>query len=144
MFVDFCLALGKNLLFLLVEQSPHLCILATLLSKSPRPFSNRSPRSFGHRRRRQTDRQIFSLRVMALYSVSFTKHPRVHRHRIRRPRECVGLDRSLLEAVGVALITCVEVDLVKRIHTVFGRNAQHVVYEIQMREEMEGVRQEGA
>ena len=64
------------------------------------------------------------------------------RHRIRRPRECVGLDRSLLDAVDVALITCVEVGFVKRIHTVFGRTAQQVVYEIQMREEVGGVRQE--
>ena len=34
-----------------------------------------------------------------------------------------------------------EVGLVKRVHTLFGRNAQ-VVYELQVREEVEGVRQE--
>ena len=37
---------------------------------------------------------------------------------------------------------CVEVGLVKRVHTLFVRNAQQVVYEFQVREEMEGVRQE--
>ena len=55
---------------------------------------------------------------------------------------CVGLDVSLLEVLGVGLITCVEVGLVKRVHTLFGRNAQQVVYELQVREEVEGVRQE--
>ena len=37
---------------------------------------------------------------------------------------------------------CVEVGLVKRVHTLFGRNAQQVVYELQVWEEVEGVRQE--
>ena len=61
----------------------------------------------------------------------------------RRVQELyAGLDRSLLEVVGVGLITCVEVGLVKRVHTLFGRNAQQVVYELQVREEVEGVRQE--
>ena len=36
---------------------------------------------------------------------------------------------------------CVEVDLVKRVHTLFGQNAQ-VVNELQVGEEVEGVRQE--
>ena len=35
-----------------------------------------------------------------------------------------------------------EVGLVKRVHTLFGRNAQQVVCELQVREEVEGVRQE--
>ena len=34
-----------------------------------------------------------------------------------------------------------EVGLVKRVHILFGRNAQQVVYELQVREEVEGVRQ---
>ena len=38
--------------------------------------------------------------------------------------------------------SCVEVGLVKRVHTLFVRNAQQVVYELQVREEVEGVRQE--
>ena len=38
-------------------------------------------------------------------------------------------------------VFCVGVGLVKRIHTLFGRNAQ-VVYELQVGEEVEGVRQE--
>ena len=80
-----------------------------------------------------------------MYSVSFTKHT----------LECgvivlgvlgkpfVGEDRrrGLLEVVGVGLITCVRVGLVKRVHTLFGRDAQ-VVYELQVEEEVEGVRQE--
>ena len=33
---------------------------------------------------------------------------------------CVGLDVSLLEVVGVGLITCEEVGVVKRVHTLFG------------------------
>ena len=79
----------------------------------------------------------------------------MQRHRIRRPRENLcrrrtaaslgalcRLDRSLFEVVGVGLMTCVEVGLVKRVHTLFGRNAQQVVYELQVREEVEGVRQE--
>ena len=34
---------------------------------------------------------------------------------------CVGLDVSLLEVVGVGLITCEEVGVVKRVHTLLGR-----------------------
>ena len=52
-----------------------------------------------------------------------------------------GLDISLLEVVGVGLITCGEEELVRQVHTLFGRDAQ-VVYELQVQEEMEGVRQE--
>ena len=92
---------------------------------------------------------------MAMYSVSFTKHtlecgvivlgvlgkPFVGEERRRGQELCVGLDRSLLEVVGVGLITCVGVGLVKRVHTLFGRNAQ-VVYELQVGEKVEGVRQE--
>ena len=78
----------------------------------------------------------------------------MQRHRTRRPRETLcrtvpaassgALCRTrqkFLEVVGVGLITCVEVGLVKRVHTLFGRNAQ-VVYELQVGEEVEGVRQE--
>ena len=36
---------------------------------------------------------------------------------------------------------CGEEELVKKVHTLFGRNAQ-VVYELQVQEEMDGVRQE--
>ena len=92
---------------------------------------------------------------MALYSVSFTKHtlkcgvivlgvlgkPFVGEERRRGQELCVGLDRSLLKVVGVGLITCVGVGLVSGGHTRFRRNAQ-VVYELQVGEEVEGVRQE--
>ena len=33
---------------------------------------------------------------------------------------CVGLDVSLLDVVGVGLITCEGVGLVRRVHTLFG------------------------
>ena len=59
----------------------------------------------------------------------------------RRGQEvCVGLDVSLLEVLGVGLITCEGVGLVNGGHTLFGRSAQ-VVYQLQG-EEVEGVRQE--
>ena len=91
-----------------------------------------------------------------MYSVNFTKHtlecsvivlgvrgkPFVGEERRRVQELCVGLDGSLLEVVGVGLITCVEVNLVKRVHTLFVRSAQQVVYELQVREEVEEVRQE--
>ena len=139
--VNCCLALGKNSLFLSVQQNFNLC-------------SNRSPRSFGHRRRRLTDRQVFSLRVMDMYSVSFAKHtlecsiivvgvlgkPLLGEERRRGQELCVGLDVSLLEVVGVGLITCEGVGLVNGGHTLFCRSAQ-VLYELQG-EEVEGVRQE--
>ena len=81
---------------------------------------------------------------MAMYSVNFTKHtlecrvivlgvlgkPFVGEERRRVWELCVGLDRSLLEVVGVGLVTCVEVGLMNR------------VYELQVREEVEWVRQE--
>ena len=92
---------------------------------------------------------------MAMYSVSFAKHtlecgvivlgvlgkPFVGEERRRGQELCLGLDRSLLEVGGVVLITCVGVGLVKRVHTLLGRNAQ-VVYELQVGEEVEEVRQE--
>ena len=37
---------------------------------------------------------------------------------------CVGLDRSLLEVVGVGLITCEGVGLVRQVHTLFSGSAQ--------------------
>ena len=81
-------------------------------------------------------------------------YPRVQRHRSRRPQKRLCRRRAaaspgapcrarlrLLEVVGVGLITCGEEELVRQVHTLFGRNAQ-VVYELQVQEEMEGVRQE--
>ena len=77
----------------------------------------------------------------------------MQRHRSVRQKPFVGeerrrvqelylwLDRSLLEVVGVGLITCGEVELVRQVHTLFVRSAQQVVYELQVREEVEGVRQ---
>ena len=94
---------------------------------------------------------------MAMYSVSFTKHTLqcsaivfgvrgktfVGEERRRVQELCVGLDGSLLKVVGVGLITCVEVELVRLVHTLVVRSAQvKVVYELQVREEVEGVRQE--
>ena len=89
-------------------------------------------------------------------SVSFTKHTLecsvialgvrrrdfVGEERRRVQELCVGLDGSLIEVVGVGLITCAEVELVRQVHTLFVRSAQQVVYELHVREEVEGVRQE--
>ena len=80
-----------------------------------------------------TDRQVFSLRVMDMYSVSFTQHilecgvivlgvlgkPLLGEERRRGQELCVGLDVSLLEVVGVGLIICEGVGLVNRGHTPF-------------------------
>ena len=155
MFVNSCLALCKNLLFLLVEQSPNLCFLVSLFNGSPRSVSNQSRRSVGHWRRRQTDRQVFSWRVISMCSVCLVKHilecsvivvgvrrrdfVGEERRRVQELR--VGLDWGLLEVVGVGLITCGEEELVRRVHTLCVQSAQ-VVYELQVQEEMERVRQE--
>ena len=40
------------------------------------------------------------------------------------------------------LLNCVEVGLVRQVHTLFVRSAQQVVHELQVQEEVEGVRQE--
>ena len=58
---------------------------------------------------------------------------------------CVGLDVSLLEVVGVGLITCEEVGVVKRVHLLSGEvrrvaTALNVVEEVQ--EEMQEVKDE--
>ena len=78
---------------------------------------------------------------MAMYSVLREAYPRVRCHRTRRPRRtfawrtaggggegrrgggqglCVGLDVRLLGVVGVGLITCEGVGVVKRVHTLLG------------------------
>ena len=63
------------------------------------------------------------------------------RRRVQELR--VGLDYRLLEVVGVGLITCGEEDLVRQVDTLFVRSAQQVeVYELQVQEEVEGVRRE--
>ena len=91
-----------------------------------------------------------------MYSVSFSKQnlecsvivfgvrgkTYVGEERRRVHELCVGLDSSLLEVVGVGLITYAEAGLVRQIHTLFVRSAQQVVHELQVREEVEGVRQE--
>ena len=63
-----------------------------------------------------------------LSGVLYKASPRARRHRNPHPRGtlagklwvvqglCVGLDVSLLEVVGVGLITCEEVGVVKRVH----------------------------
>ena len=63
------------------------------------------------------------------------------RRRVQELR--VGLDIGLLEVVSVGLIICGEEELAGQVHTLFVRSAQHVVvYELQVQEEVEGVRQE--
>ena len=70
---------------------------------------------------------------MDMYSVSFTQHilecgvivlgvvgkPSLGERR-RGQELCLGLDVSRLEVVGVGLITCEGVGLVKRVHTLLG------------------------
>ena len=89
-----------------------------------------------------------------MYSVSFTQHilecgvivlgvlgkPLLGEERRRRQELFVGLDVSLLEVVGVGLITCEGVGLVNGDPSLFVRSAQ-VLYELHG-EEVEGVRQE--
>ena len=94
---------------------------------------------------------------MAGCSVSFAKHTLEcsvivvgvrgkllvgeERRRVQELR--VGLDGSLLGVEAVGFITCGEVELVRQVHTLFVRSAkQVVVFELQVREEVEGVLQE--
>ena len=87
--------------------------------------TTQSPRSFGHGRRRLTDRQAFSLGVIDMYSVCIVKHLLergvVVIHILEEPvlgelwvgqRLCEGLDISLHEVVVLGLITCEEVGFV--------------------------------
>ena len=60
-------------------------------------------------------------------------YPRVQRHRCQRPQKRLCRRRA---AVGVGLITCGEEELVRQVHTLFGRSAQ-VLYELQVQEEKE-------
>ena len=56
---------------------------------------------------------------------------------------CVGLDVSLLEVVGVGLITCEGVGVVKRVHTLFGgvhRLATALKEVEEVREEVQEIR----
>ena len=58
---------------------------------------------------------------------------------------CVGLDVSLLEFVGVVLIFCEEVGVVKRVHTLFGgvhRVATALKVVEELREEVQEIRDE--
>ena len=64
------------------------------------------------------------------------------RRRARKECRLDELKQAPLAAISGRDVPCVEVGLVKRVHTLFGRNAQQVVYELQVREEVEGVRQE--
>ena len=94
---------------------------------------------------------------MAMYSVSFAKHtlecsvivvgvrgkPLVGEEQRRVQELRVGVDRSLLEVVGAGLIPCGEVELVRQVHTLsLGGVRSKVVHELQVREEVEGARQE--
>ena len=58
---------------------------------------------------------------------------------------CVGLDVSLPEVVGVGLITCEEVGVIKRVHTLFGgvhRLATALKEVEEVREEAQGIKDE--
>ena len=107
--------------------------LTTRHNRTPCSLSNGSPRSLGHGRRRLTDRQAFSLGVIDMYSVCFVKHILERGVNVIDIHEepllgellvgqglCVGLDVSLLEVVGVGLITCVGEGLVSWPHLLVG------------------------
>ena len=58
---------------------------------------------------------------------------------------CVGHDVSLLEVVGVGLITCEEVGVVKRVHTLLGgvhRFARNLKEVEEVRQEVREVKDE--
>ena len=55
---------------------------------------------------------------------------------LHNPHMCDAFSSPSLDS-----ILCGEEELVRQVHTLFGRNAQ-VVYELQVQKEMEGVRQE--
>ena len=126
-FLKLRLTFGEDLLFLSVHKSSNLCVFSVWLqttchNRPPCSFHNGSHRSFGHGRRRLTDRQAFSLGVIDMHSVCVTKHP-LERGVIVIPileepllgdlwvgqGLCVGLDLSLHEVVFLGLITCGEV-----------------------------------
>ena len=52
------------------------------------------------------------------------------------------VDSASTELLRKVSVACGEVELVRQVHTLFVRSAQQVVYELQVREEVEGVRQE--
>ena len=62
---------GEDLLPLSVQKSPNLCEFRVLFLTC---FNNGLPGSIGHRRRRLTNRQAFSLGVMDLFSVCVKEH----------------------------------------------------------------------
>ena len=87
---------------------------------------------------------------MAMYSVSFAKHTlecsvivfgvrgktHVGEERRRVQELCVGLDRSLVEVVGLGLTTCGEGELVGGVHTLVWRSVQ-VYHRLHVGEEEE-------
>ena len=122
MFLNIRLTFGEDLLFLSVQKSPNLCVFQCL-----------APRSFGHGRRRLTNRQAFSLGVIDVYSVCVMKHflerGVIAINILKEPLLgelllgqglCEGLDMSFLEVVVLGLIKCEEVGLVIRLHLLFG------------------------
>ena len=129
-FLNLCLTFGEDLLFLSVQKNSNLCVsnvklLTTWSNKSPCSLSNGSHRSFGHERRRLTDRQAFSLGVIDMYSVCVMQHLLergvIVIHILEEPLLgelllgqglCEGLDISLHEVVVLGLMTCEEVGFV--------------------------------
>ena len=78
-FLNFRLTVGEDLLPLSVQKSPTLLVINVLLqtsfhNMSPCSLNNGSPRSCGHRRRRVTNRQAFSLGMMDMCSVCLVEH----------------------------------------------------------------------
>ena len=130
MFLNLRLTFGEDLLSLSVQKSSNLCVFSVLLLTS---FHNRSPCSFGHGRRRLTNRQAFSLGVIRhVLGVRYEASPRARViviHILEEPLLgelllgqglCEGLDISLHEIEVLGLITCVGVGFVRRHHLLVG------------------------
>ena len=146
-FLNLRLTFGEDLLFLSVQKSPNLCVpsvqlVTTCHNRSPCSFHNGSPRSYGHGRRRLTDRQAFSLGVIDVYSVCVMKHLLergvIVIHIIEEPLlRALWLGQGLCEGIEIHE----EVGLVSGPHLFFGgvRSVTTVLKEVE--EEQQGLQE---
>ena len=129
-FLNLRLTVGEDLLPLSVQKRSVRvqCLAPDLFPQQVSLFfQQRVSRSFGHGRRRLTNRQAFSLGVIDMFSVCVIKHLLergvIVIHILEEPLLgelllgqglCEGLDISLHEVVVFGLITCVGVGFVRR------------------------------
>ena len=132
-FFHLCMTVSENLLSVFPRESKSVRVQCLDPDLFPLQVScsrnNGSLRSFGHGRRRLTNRQAFSLGVIDMFSVCVVKHLLergvivIHILEGLLLRELwlgQGLDISLHEVVGLGLITCAEVGIVRRHHLLVG------------------------